>query len=517
MNGFWAKTWRSPVRAGFAGLIISVVIASVLYGFNWHTFYDTRTNFAQNRAAQVAKDIETLAIATKASPGNDGPFRKAVARYSDSRRQLIDVSRVQKGEGKQVEWLDSNDVGVDETRVPVVSEFELEAGRAPDLSSSLYVSFRVGIRPPFRVALFRAWSLSALDYIESPQQWRDQFLYNRSIPLYGYLITILLVGFGTIRAFYRDQLELIRLDGEARELEVELEQMEKQHSEDVASFHYQVKQTTNQRDESIRNRDQLVEEIGGIEREYQDLVDVAGTFNEDDPRIQEAKNRKSQVERALASYNVKVTFYEHELEHTRSELDAAEQLLHEVEDRREDLSTKLRDRNQQIRKLQVAIQDTQNELRKRQSEQLRLGQAHLREVRDWEESQAFIEEQLGQWVENDGQARINFSRHSKVDWVEEQFEKIDRSFVDRYFTHVNNSEYERGRSRLIRVHTEGGEDDEITGGTILVALDDDGGRSFSMRYETAKDAPKPQYIGFALALLLRSKCRDFQNFPIRMR
>lgn len=517
MNDFWSGTWRSPIRAGVVGVVISAVIASILYGFNWHTFYDTRTNFALNRAELVAKDIETLAEATNASPGNDGEFRKALEHYMASRRQLITVSRVRNSEEKTVEWVQSNDAAVDESRTLVASDFELEAGRAADSSSSLQVSFQVGVRPRFGIALFRAWTFSVLDYIESPQYWRDDFLYNRSIPLYGYLVTILFVGFGTIRAFYRDQLERIRLEQEAHEVAAELDQLRDQHSEEIAVFRHQVDYTRHQRDDARINRDQLVAEIAGIEREYQGLVEATDTVNADDPRLQDAANRKNQVERALASYNVKVAYYEHELERTRSELDAAEQLLQEVEDRREDLSTKLQDRNRQIRKLQDIIQGTQREMRKMHSDQLRRGKAHLRELRNWEESQDLIEEQLGHWVKTDGHARVNFSRHSKVEWVDEQFQKIDQAFVDRYFTHVNNSEYERGRPRLIRVLTEGSKNGGFAGGTLQIALDDDAGRSLSLRYETRKDAPSPKQIGFVLALLLRGKCRDFHNFSIRTR
>lgn len=517
MNEFWSRTWRSPVRAGVAGVLISATIASILYGFNWHTFYDTRTNFALNRAEQVAKDIETLAKVTNASPGNDGMFRKALGHYLASRRQLITIRRVRNGGEKYVEWEQSNEVVVDESRTLVASDFELESGRAAGISSSLHVFFQVGIRPRFGTALFRAWTFSVRDYIESPQNWRDQFLYNRSIPLYGYLVTILIVGFGTIRAFYRDQFELIRLEQEGHEIAAELDELRDQHSEEIAVFRHQVDYARHQRDDARTNRDQLVAEIAGIEREYQELVKTTDTLYADDPRLQDAKNRKNQVERALASYNVKVAHYEQELEHTRSEQDAAEQLLQDVEDRREDLSTKLQDRNREIRKLQVIIQSTQRKMRMMHSDQLRLGKAHLRELREWEESQDLIEEQLGQWVKTDGHARVNFSRHSKVEWVEEQFQKIDQGFVDRYFTHVKNSEYERGRPRLIRVLAEEWGNGDSTGGTLLIALDDDAGRSLSLRYETHKDSPTPQYIGFVLALLLRGKCRDFHDFPIRIR
>ena len=66
MNRFWAYTWQSQPRASMAGLILSILIASTLYGFNWYSFYDTRSNFAKARAVIIAEDIKTLALATKA-------------------------------------------------------------------------------------------------------------------------------------------------------------------------------------------------------------------------------------------------------------------------------------------------------------------------------------------------------------------------------------------------------------------------------------------------------------------
>ena len=517
MRGFWGEIWRSPTRATIAGAILSAAIASILYGFNWHTFYDTRTNFAKNRAELIAKDIATLAIATDAAPGNDTNFRKILEQYLAPRRQLITVSRVNATTGSEPEWSQSNGVRVDESRSLVSADFGLEVSAGPEGNDPLHVDVRVGIRPRFIVALTRAWSLSILDYTDNPKRWWSEALYNRSIPLYGYLLTIMIVGFGTIRALYRDQQELIRLEHEAREVAAELDQLRDQHSEEIALFRKQINRTQHQRDDAISNRDHLTAEIAGIEREYQELIDTSSATTADDSRLQEAAQRKTQVERVLASYNVKVDYYEHELNETRSELDAAEQLLQEVEDRREGLNVKLQDRNRKIRKLHGLVKETQKEMRNTQSDQLRLGKAHLRELREWEESQNTLEEQLGYWVKTGGHANVNFSKHSKVGWVEQQFQKIDPAFVDRYFTHVNNREYERGGRRLIRVLRDGSEDIDFSGGRLIIALDDDAGRTLGLRFETRKDAPDPVHIGFVLALLLRAKCRDFHNFSIRTR
>jgi len=515
MRGFWAKIWRSPTRATLAGAILSALIASILYGFNWHTFYDTRTNFAETRAELIARDIATLAVATNAAPGNDDKFRKNLSQYLSPRRQLITVSRVNSVKGEDPEWSQTNGIAVDESRTLMAADFELEVAAGPDDNAPLHVDVRVGIRPRFVVALTRAWSFSILDYLDNPQRWSAEALYNRSIPLYGYLLTILIVGFGTIRAFYRDQQDLIRLEREAYEVAAELDQLREQHSEEIAVFRIQIDHTENQRDDAVKRRNRLTDEIAGIEREYQELIDTSPATNVDDTRLQETAERKTQVERVLASYNAKVAHYEHELTETRSELDAAEQLLQEVEDRREDLDGKLYDRNRKIRKLQGVIKETQKEIRNKQSDQLRVGKAHLQAIRESEKSQDTIEEQLGYWIKTGGHARVNFSRHSKVEMVEQQFQKIDPGFVDHYFTHVNNSEYERGSRRLIRVIADAGRDIDFTGGKLIIALDDDAGRTLGMHFETRKDAPNPLHIGFVLALLLRSNCKDFHSFSIR--
>ncbi len=517
MREFRAKIFRSPTRTTVAAILISAVIASILYGFNWHTFYDTRKNFAENRAELIAKDIATLALASRAAPENDQEFRKTLEQYLAPRRQLITISRVNTSPEEEPLWSQTNGTPVDESRTLMAADFILEAAAGPDGKSPLHVAVKVGIRPRFIVALARAWSFSVITYIENPQFWKTEALYNRSIPLYGYLLTIIILGFGTIRNIYKDQQELIRLEREVLEAGAELDQFRDQHSEEILLFRKQMDHTKHQRDDAIRHRDQLTSEIVGIECEYQKLIDTSSTTQKKDPRINETVNRKTQVERVLASYNVKVDYFESKLVETRVELDAAEQLFHEVEARREDLNTKLKNRNLEIRKLHGLIQKTQKKMRSIQSDQLRMGKTNLRELREWQESQNSIEEQLGFWIKNVDHARVNFSSHGKVGLVEQQFKKIDPVFVDRFFTHITNSEYERGNRCLIRVVTDGLEDANPSSGKLIISLDDDAGRTLSMRFETRKSAPGPVYLGFVLSLLLRAKCRDFFNFSIRTR
>lgn len=517
MKGFWTEIWRTPTRAVVAGALFSAVVASILYGFNWHTFYDTRKNFAENRAELIAKDIETLALATGAAPGHDHAFRKALEQYLAPRRQRITISRANTTPEDGPLWRETNGAPVDESRTLVAAEFLLDAAAGRDGKQPLHVAVVVGVRPRLMVALARAWSFSMAAYIETPQLWRAEALYNRSVPLYGYLFILMLVGFGTIRAIYTDQQELLKLEREVLETGAEFDQFRDQYSKDVLLFRKQMDHTRHQRDDAIAHRDQLRREMVGIEREYRKLMDPFATLDKEDPRLNEAANRKTHVERVLASYNAKVDYFENELIELREELETAEQLFQEVEARREGLSTKLRSRNQEIRKLHGLIQETQKKMRVMQSDPRCLCQVSRSELREWEEAQGTIEEFLGAWIRNADHAKVNFSSHGHVGLVEHQFRKIDPAFVDRYFTHISNAEYERGNRRLIRVVTNGSTDADPTGGKLIIALDDDAGRTLSMRFETRKGAPEPVYLGFVLALLLRAKCRDFFDFPIRIR
>ena len=513
MKGFWAKTWRSPTRSTVAGAFISALIASILYGFNWHTFYDTRTNFAKDRAELIARDITTLALATQAAPGNDAKFKTALEQYLAPRRQRITVSRNNL-------WKQTNGTPVDESRTLVAADFTLEQAAGPGGRTPVHVAVSIGIRPRYIISLARAWSFSILSYIDSPENWWAQSLYNRSIPLYGYLLTILIVGFGTIRALYKNQQELVRLEQEILEAATELDQFRDRHSEEIALFRKQMDHTRHQREDAIRNRDQLTFEMIGIEREYLSLIDTSPAIQGDDPRLAEAANRKTQVERVLTSYNVKVDYFERELADTRSELTAAEQLFQEVEARRETLNAKLQARNREIRKLHKLVQETHKKMRTLESDQHRLAKKNKlnhRNQGEWKETQDTLEEQLGVWIKKSGHAKVNFSSHGKVGLVEQQFQKIDPAFIDRYFTHINNTEYERGNRCLIRVITDPSEDTAPPSGKLIVCLDDDAGRTLAMRFETRKDSPDPIHIGFVLALLLQAKCRDFHHFSIRTR
>ncbi|MBW2419960.1 MAG: hypothetical protein JRH19_15560 [Deltaproteobacteria bacterium] len=499
------------------GLALSVVMASALYASTWHAFYDTREGEARERSARIAADIELLARTTRAADPSDAALRDALRDYLSRLPALVTVARPPAG--ASAGWLEASSGSIDPTRTLLEARFEVKAGE--EASERLEVRVRESIRPRLVTALGRAWSWSLASYREDPSAWRSRRLYNRSLPLYGYWLVVLAVGFGTVRALHRDQLELARLDEEARVASQEFAGLRDEHAAEVESTREQLRQREKQRDEALRQRESLAAEIVHVEEEY------AAASRSEDPalghtatldRLRIIAERKSRIEQELADHDRQVAGYEGELSETRSQLEAAEELLDELETRRGELEEKLSTRSSEIRKLQGLLREVQ-----KATETTRIDRARLsREIASRRSAQADssrdrLEEQLGRWIRSPGSAKLNFSQHSRAVRVEEQFQRIDRDFVDRYFTRVTNPEYERGARRLIRVNTNPPTEDRGATGELIVALDDDAGRTLGLHYELRGDAPDPDQVGFVLALLLRSHCRDFRSFAIRTR
>jgi hypothetical protein len=494
-----------------------MAIASTLYGFNWHTFYDTQRNFARSEAQRTSEDIESMLRALGRLDEDDAILRGAVRGYVERRRAHIVVTRLI---GEREAWRESNHSAVDTSRTLFARDFSLESGRRSE--RSLRVEIREGIRPRLVTALARAWTFSILDYRADSERWWGEHLYNRSMPLYGYLLTITLVGFGTIRALHHDQLRLAQLNREADNVRGELGELRSRSASEIERLKDQATRTEAQRGEAVRERERLISEIEAVEQEYGAPHEGGQKVGVSDARLRQIRDRKAEIERELTSHDEKVDGYESELTSLRSELSAAEDLLSEVESKQGDLDGKLRDRNRQIRNLQYLVDQAQQDTHAMQLDSLRLaGEGTRRRGPTEDESGAGpLESQLVDWIDPGGPIKTNFSQHSRSVLVEEAYARMDRDFVDFFFTHANNAEYERGQRKLIRVQANDEhqrEGDERRSGELVIALDDDTGRTLALRFEVRKSAPSVSHIGFVLALLCREHCREFSSFAIKIR
>jgi hypothetical protein len=516
-RGLWEAIWRSRRWSIAIGLALSVLMASALYASTWYAFYDTREGEARKRAAHIAADVELLARATHDTSEADEVLRRSLRDYLYRQSALVTVARP--AGDLSPGWREARPAANPPTRTLVEEHFIARTG--DESSSPLEVEVRESIRPRLITALGRAWSGSLASYLEDPEDWRKRRLYNRSLPLYGYWLVVLVVGFGTIRALHRDQLQLAQLDQEASEASAELSALRDEHAAEIDGIRSDLRRREAQRDEALRQRENIAAEILQVEEEYAAAsrgVDPALGHTASLERLRIISERKSRIESELADHDRQVAGYESELNQTRGQLEAAEELLDELETRRGELEEKLDARSREIRKLQSLLREVQ-----KTSETTRIGRARLtrdiarRRATPGDSSRDRLQEQLERWIRSSGHAKVNFSQHSRSVRVQEQFQRIDRDFVDRYFSHVTNPEYERGARRLIRVNTTPASGEDEVSGELVVVLDDDAGRTLGMRYVLRGDAPDPDQVGFVLALLLRSHCRDFRSFAIRSR
>ncbi len=517
MAGFWSKIWISRTRSLVAGVFLSMALASTLYGFNWHTFYDTQRNFARSEAQRTADDLESLARSIESGSGGDAALREAIRSYIERRRAEIVVTQIQ---DSRAEWRESNSAVVDAKRTAFSRDFTID--RKGDSGRAIRVEIREGIRPRLLTALARAWSFSLADYRADPERWRREHLYNRSMPLYGYLLTITIVGFGTIRALHRDQVRLSQLNEEAMNVTRELSELRDRSTEEIERLKKLASHTESQRSAAVRERERILAEIEAVEGEFGQPHAGGKKVGVSDARLRHIRERKAQIERELSSHDEKVARYESELEAVRSELNAAEDLLGEVETKQSDLDGKLRDRNRQIRNLQQLVAQAQQDTHEMQLDSLRLSRGGVAHQDGIAQSSGLdpLGRQLAEWIDPGEPAKPNFSKHSQSIIVEEAFAKIDRNFIDLYFTHVNNAEYERGTRKVIRVRANDEQQRGSEGGRtgeLIIALDDDAGRTLGLRFEVRNSAPSVSHIGFVLALLCREHCRDLRSFAIKTR
>ena len=216
--------------------------------------------------------------------------------------------------------------------------------------------------------------------------------------------------------------------------------------------------------------------------------------------------------RQLEAHEGEVAGHDAELGNLQEELSAAEELLRDVDARRSALEGQLKDRDKELWKLRSEIEGVQRRSHEQRARTMMLTRSNVRKT---DVVAGRLEDQLKRWVKNTGPANVNFSEHGHASMVREFFAKLDREFIDRYFSHVTNPEYERGKHRAI--HVQSGKDPDGTEyGELRIALDDDAGRTLGLRFELKGDAPDAAAVGFVLAMYLRAMHRDLRDYSLHV-
>lgn len=216
--------------------------------------------------------------------------------------------------------------------------------------------------------------------------------------------------------------------------------------------------------------------------------------------------------RQLEAHEGALAGHDHELDALQEELGAAEELLREVDTQRSALENQLKDRDREVWKLRSEIESVRRKSSEQRARTMMLTRSNVRKT---DVVAARLEDQLKRWVKKTGEVNVNFAEHGHAVTVKEAFNKLDREFIDRYFSHATNPEYERGQRRCIHLH--GAKDPDGTEyGELRVALDDDAGRTLGLRFELRGGSPDARAVGFVLAMYLRAIHRDLRDYSINV-
>lgn len=276
-----------------------------------------------------------------------------------------------------------------------------------------------------------------------------------------------------------------------------------QQAETLASLRERIAEVQAQRDRAKAERERLMQglnEIGGGQGPGGITVALAN-----------AKDLADKA-RELGDHEKAVAEHDKELADLAGELSAAEQLLNEVDAQRDALKQQVSDQSKELYRLRAEIDATHRKSFEQRARTLMLTRSNVRKT---EVVANRLEDQLKHWVRNTGAVNVNWSEHGHASVVQEAFARLDREFVDRYFSHATNPEYSRGQRRAIRV-SKGKDPDGAEYGELLIALDDDAGRTLGLRFELKGDAPDVICVGFVLAMYLRALTRDFRDYAINV-
>lgn len=296
---------------------------------------------------------------------------------------------------------------------------------------------------------------------------------------------------------------------EAEDVRAELVAMREEQQHTLEMLRERLANAQSEIDSALRDKERLMAELHEVVPDAP--ADASATFLIDKAHekvAQESKRQAAQTRVAQREESIQRT--QAEIEELKKELAAAEVLFFESDRRASELDKQLNDKSRELWKLKAEVQGAQSHARESRLKTMMLTRSHIKKG---EHTLRMLEEMLKRWIKSSGAANVNFSTHGHASEVAAQFEKIDRDFVDRYFTHVTNPEYERGQHRAIRIK-EGENPDGTKFGELVIALDDDAGRTLGLRFDLRKNSPSAQQVGFMLAMLLRAQCREFRDFEI---
>lgn len=281
--------------------------------------------------------------------------------------------------------------------------------------------------------------------------------------------------------------------------DVDVDAVRNQQAQTLADLKARIAEVQGQRDRARAERERLMKGLG----------ELGGTTGEGVTVALNSAKEIAEHARKLSEHDDELSAHDEDLDGLQNELAAAEELLAEVDSQREALRQQVKDQSGELWRLREEIKATHQKSHIQRARTMMMTRSSVRKT---EVVANRLEDQLKAWVRK-APLNVNFSEHGHASIVHEAFEKLDREFIERYFSHATNPEYERGRRRAIHVHS-GQDPDGEEYGELRIALDDDAGRTLGLRFEVKKGAPDAKSVGLVLAMYLRAMHRDLRDFEI---
>ncbi|MCC6574809.1 MAG: hypothetical protein IT462_13600 [Planctomycetes bacterium] len=307
-----------------------------------------------------------------------------------------------------------------------------------------------------------------------------------------------------------------KLREQAKEIHGELGKIRNEQQEALALLKERLEATRAEMESAVFDRERLMKEMNAITEQATGKPTDKLEANDGSATIaiinaRDAINAKLAAKTRIARRDEDIQRSKGELDELAKELAAAEELLKESDAQRDELDKRLSDQDKELWKLRAQVQGAQSHAQQSRLKTMMLTRSH---VKRGEHTLRLIEEMLKRWIKSDGEAKVTFSEHGHASDVRAAFEKIDRDFIDRFFTLVTNPEYERGQHRVIRIK-DGKDPDGSPYGELVIALDDDAGRTLGLRFDLRKDAPDATQVGFMLAMMLKALSREYRDYGVK--
>lgn len=473
LNELWDHLWKTNFRKNLACLGTIVLLSSALYlAVDWYWFYNTRALDKQKEAVVYLSAVKSL---LKTDTGvNAGLVREEInALINLPRGNISLVNR----DADQVVWEANNGNPVDPSRTLVEYNETFSIG-----SGNYEFSYRYGNRPPFYLSLFRAWSLSAADLIENRSVWVTYRLYHRSTPLACAFFIIALIAVPLFNRIFKDWHEYQFLQKRFSDLRLKNTAMQGRLSQEIKEYNARYA-------DNLKSISGMNAEIENIRAEHSAEIELY---------VEEVTALEGKIEN-LGEENLELSLNEEQALSEKESLEKHYALIDDWLRNPSDIS---------LLKTACEVNQMENVL----------SQISLKEIANktdlHRESKMFkkLQKQLKQWVVKVKDADLSVSDHGLNHIPAKFMEKLDRDFLNSYFTKIHNDRYIPANRKSIKVSV--ASEGNNYSGEICVYLDHESGCSLSMAYNTKK-AAKAENVGFVLAMMLKATTKELEGYQIR--